>query len=256
MTNKGQSAVRLHHDDNILIAVDALDAGAALPEGQVEARQPVPAGHKVASTAIRTGENVVKYGQIIGRASCDIAPGDHVHGHNLAMSEHRQGYDFSTHARPVAAAGSDDTFLGYHRPSGRIGTRNYVGIVTSVNCSGSVARFIAEAAEREDLLAGYENVDGIVPIAHGGGCGMSASGEGFDTLRRTISGFAQNPNFGAILLVGLGCEVMQIPALVGKGALSDDKRFRYMTIQQEGGTRATIDTGLAHLRDLVAEKKR
>ena len=117
----------------------------------------------------------------------------------------------------------------------RAGTRNYIGILTSVNCSGSVAKFIAEAAEKiRDCWTPYPNVDGIVPIVHGTGCGMSAKDEGYATLFRTLSGYAQHPNFAAILLIGLGCEVMQIADLVGDRKIRPGGDLRYMTIQQTG----------------------
>jgi altronate hydrolase/galactarate dehydratase len=141
--------------------------------------------------------------------------------------------------------------MGYHRPDGAVGTRNYLGILTSVNCSGSVARFIAEAAEKAPWLSDYPNIDGIVPIVHGTGCGMSGSNEGYHTLFRTLAGYARNPNFGGILLVGLGCEVMQIPDLIGAGRMRADGNFRYMTIQQTGGTRRTIEAGLKVLKEMA-----
>jgi altronate hydrolase/galactarate dehydratase len=141
--------------------------------------------------------------------------------------------------------------MGYHRADGSVGTRNYLGILTSVNCSGSVARFIAEAAERSGLLDDFPGIDGVVPIAHGSGCGMAGKGEGYDTLFRTLAGYARNPNFGGILLVGLGCEVMQIPDLIGAGRMRADGNFRHMTIQQTGGTRRTIERGLAVLREMA-----
>ena len=142
---------------------------------------------------------------------------------------------------------SPRSFMGYHRADGTVGTRNYLGILTSVNCSGSVARFIAEAAEKDPVLAAMPGIDGVVPIVHDTGCGMSGTNEGYDTLMRTLKGYARNPNFGGILLVGLGCEVMQVPDLVGQGRLRPDGNFRYMTIQGEGGTRATIDRALGTL---------
>jgi len=142
-------------------------------------------------------------------------------------------------------------FQGFRRADGKAGTRNYLGILTSVNCAGSVARFIAEAAEKSGLLDEFENVDGIMPIVHGSGCGMSVDHEGYDTLFRTLSGYAQHANFAGILLIGLGCEVMQVPDLVGKGRLRADGNFKYMTIQQTGGTQACIDKGMAILRDMA-----
>nr|WP_322630196.1 altronate dehydratase family protein [Paracoccus rhizosphaerae] len=248
-------ALRLHDRDNIMVALKPLAPGMALT-GDVTAAEAIPAGHKVAIRAIAAGEPVLKYGQIIGTATRAIAPGAHVHIQNLGMGAHRQDHGFGTAAEPLPHAATEATFDGFHRPSGRVGTRNYLGILTSVNCAGSVARFIAEEAERQGWLRDFPNVDGIVPIVHGTGCGMSAKGEGYETLFRTIAGYGQNPNFGAILMVGLGCEVMQIPDLIDRKALKDSARFRYMTIQQTGGTRATVDKGVAILRDLAAEANR
>ncbi|WP_417524926.1 UxaA family hydrolase [Marinovum sp.] len=245
-------ALCLHDADTVLVALRAVPAGTALPGG-VTTQEPVPAGHKIALRDLRVGDNVLKYGQIIGAASADIAAGAHVHAHNLGMGAHKQDHAFGAAAHPLPAPEGTAEFMGYHRPSGRVGTRNYLGILTSVNCAGSVARFIAEAATRADLLADFPNVDGIVPIVHGTGCGMSSKGEGYETLFRTLAGYGHSANFGAILMIGLGCEVMQIPDLIDRKALKDSARFRYMTIQQQGGTRATVDKGLSLLRELAAE---
>lgn len=248
-------ALRLHRADNVLVALRSVSAGTRLPGGVVAA-QAIPAGHKIALRDIALGEPILKYGQMIGTAIAPIPAGGHVHVQNLGMGEHKQDHAFGAAAHRLPDAEGRAEFLGYHRPSGRVGTRNYLGILTSVNCAGSVARFIAEAAQRTDLLADFPNVDGIVPIVHGSGCGMSGRGEGYDTLFRTLAGYGQNANFGAILMVGLGCEVMQIPDLIDRRALKDSARFRYMMIQHEGGTAATVDKGLAVLRDLAAEANR
>ena len=248
----GAPVLRLHEDDDILVALADLPLDTDVDAG-VRTIEKIPSAHKVALRRIAKGEPVFKYGQIIGLATRDIAPGAHVHVHNLGMGAHKQDYAFGTAARTLPPAETAATFRGFHRPSGRVGTRNYLGILTSVNCSGSVARFIAQEAERSGLLEAFPNVDGIVPVVHGTGCGMSGKDEGYETLFRTLAGYGHNPNFGAILMVGLGCEVMQIPDLIDRKVLRDSARFRYMTIQQTGGTRATIDKGLAVLRDLAAE---
>ncbi|TFF20416.1 altronate dehydratase [Jiella endophytica] len=245
-------ALRLHPTDNVLVALRSLTAGAPLTEG-LSAAEAINSGHKIAARPIAPGEPIVKYGQVIGAATAEIAPGALVHVHNLGMSDHQQDYGFATAATSLAPILDPATFMGYHRSSGRVGTRNYLGILTSVNCSGSVARFIAEAMARESLLEEFPNVDGIVPIVHGTGCGMSGRGEGFETLFRTLAGYGHHANFGGILLLGLGCEVMQIADLVDREALKDTARFRYMTIQQTGGTRATVERGSAILRELAAE---
>jgi altronate dehydratase len=244
-------AIRLHPDDNVAIALTDLTAGTDLADFGVVLQSPIARGHKIALAAIPTGGVVRRYGQIIGAASADIAPGAHIHTHNLGMGAHKQDHAFGADCRPLLPVDEARTFDGFHRADGRVGTRNYLGILTSVNCSGSVARFIADAAERGGLLDAFPNVDGVVPIVHGTGCGMSGTGEGYHTLFRTLQGYARNPNFGGILLVGLGCEVMQIPDLIGAGRMRADGNFRYMTIQQTGGTRATVDKGLAILREMA-----
>ncbi|MFV0358604.1 UxaA family hydrolase [Tropicimonas sp.] len=251
MTPKAD-AIRLNPDDNVVVALTNLKAGQKIGAVDAPLVQPVPRGHKIATRAISKGENVLRYGQIIGQAKADIAVGEHVHVHNLGVGEHTQDYAFGTAARPLPAPTDKRSFLGYHRADGQVGTRNYIGILTTVNCSGSVAKFIAEAAEKSGLLDDLPNVDGIVPIAHGTGCGMSGKGEGYDTLFRTIAGYARQPNFGGILLVGLGCEVMQLSALADGRPIRADGALRYMAIQNEGGTRATVARGLEELRGIAA----
>lgn len=243
--------IRLHPEDNVVIALADLAAGARVPDLPFPILQAVPRGHKLASHPIAAGARVMRYGQIIGAASQDIAAGAHVHVHNLGMGAHEADYAFGSEMRPLPPATAPRHFMGYHRADGTVGTRNYLGVLTSVNCSGSVARFIAEAAEKQGLLDAFPNVDGVVPIVHGTGCGMSGRDEGYETLFRTLQGYARNPNFGGILLVGLGCEVMQIPDLVGAGRMRKDGNFRYMTIQQTGGTRKTIDKGLSVLAEMA-----
>ncbi len=243
----------LNPQDNVAIALDDIAAGdLGMPEG-VTLLQSVTRGHKVAIAPIKAGENVLRYGQIIGQATCDIAVGEHVHVHNLGMGDHSQDYAHASEPVALEAIPEVRTFNGYHRADGQVGTRNYLGILTSVNCSGSVAKFIAEAAEKSGLLDDFPNIDGIVPITHGTGCGMSGENEGYDTLFRTLSGYAQHPNFGGILLIGLGCEVMQVSALVGGRPIRADGALRYMTIQHEGGTRKTIEKGLVELRGIAEQ---
>ena len=256
MTRAPARAIRLHPSDNVAIALEDVAAGQPLAFDGIAAILAIRAGHKIALADLKPGDPVYRYGQTIGVATAAIRAGEHVHVQNLGMAEHRPDNDFGAECQPLAPAGETRTFDGYHRADGRVGTRNYIGILTSVNCSGSVARFIAEAAEKTRLLDPFPNVDGIVPVVHGTGCGMSGSDEGYETLFRTIAGYARNPNFGGILLVGLGCEVMQIPDLVGAGRLRDDGNFRYMTIQQTGGTRRTIERGLAMLKDLAESANR
>jgi altronate hydrolase/galactarate dehydratase len=243
--------LKLHPQDNIAVALADIAVGEIDNVSGLKAQHAIKQGHKIAVEPIKLGQNVIRYGQTIGQATADIAAGEHVHVQNLGMGEHTQDYAHAREAKVLPASTDERTFNGYHRADGTVGTRNYLGILTSVNCSGSVAKFIAEAAEKSGLLDDFPNIDGIVPITHGTGCGMSGENEGYATLFRTLSGYAQHPNFGGILLIGLGCEVMQVSALVGGRAIRADGALRYMTIQQEGGTRKTIEKGLKELRGIA-----
>ena len=249
--HQAHSTIVLGDKDNVAIALKAILKDDSIGELGLNARTDIPKGHKVARRAIPSGEAVFKYGQIIGKATIDISAGEHVHSHNIEFTDHKSGYEFATEIQNKSSVGDNAEFLGYQRDDGTVGTRNYIGILTSVNCSGSVAKFVAEEAEKSGLLKRYKNVDGVVPIVHGSGCGMANSGEGYDLLFRTLSGYARNPNFAAILLIGLGCEVMQIADLVGKNRLQNEESFRYMTIQSEGGTSKTIERGMSTLTELL-----
>ncbi len=246
-----RDTVRLNPDDNVVIALRELQAGEHPSGLSAPLANQVQRGHKIAVEPIKAGDNVIRYGQIIGQAKSDISPGEHVHVHNLGMGAHQQDYAYASANAPLPAIAESRTFQGFHRADGKVGTRNYIGILTTVNCSGSVARFIAEAAAQSELLRDYPNVDGIVPIVHGTGCGMSGKDDGYATLFRTLAGYAQHPNFAGILLIGLGCEVMQVADLVGGRPIRKDGALRYMTIQNEGGTRRTIERGLEELRGIV-----
>lgn len=242
-------AIRLHPNDNVVVASEQLAAGTLIAREGVRTLESIPSGHKIATQAIVEGEPVLKYGQVIGVATRDIAAGARVHLHNLVVSEQRRAAEVVRH---VPLVEQPRTFLGYKRASGHVGVRNYVGILTSVNCSATVARLIADTADRSGLLKRFPNVDGVVPITHTSGCGMAGKGEGYDLLVRTLWGTAANPNFGAILLVGLGCEVLQIGRLTAEHGLDDRNKFRAFTIQDAGGTRKAVEQGIEQLTELLA----
>jgi altronate hydrolase len=240
--------IRLHPADNVVVASRRLPKGARAAGEAAEALTAIPAGHKMATAFIAKGEPILKYGQVIGAATEDIPPGAHVHSHNLAVSDLRRAAE----PRPAAARRERPrSFQGFRRDDGQVGTRNYVGVLTSVNCSATVARLIAQEAERSGLLADFANVDGIVPITHTSGCGMAGSGEGFDLLRRTLWGTAANPNFGAVMLVGLGCEVVQTGRFAKDFGLAGRDTFQAFTIQDVGGTKKAVEAGIARLREML-----
>jgi len=243
--------IRLSPEDNVVVAVDQIASGVAA--AGVTARERVPRGHKMAVTAIREGEPVTKYGQTIGFASKAISPGDWVHEQNVGLHDFARDYRFAEGARndEILPPELRATFEGYVRPNGKTGTRNYIGILTSVNCSASVAKFIAEEVNRSDILDDYPEIDGAVAFVHGSGCGMAAYGEGWDLLRRTQWGYATHPNLGAALMVGLGCEVFQIDRMKDEYGMVEGDHFQTMTIQATGGTRKTIEQGLDRIKAML-----
>jgi altronate hydrolase len=244
--------LRLHATDNLLVALETIDPGTPLGEGIVAANR-VPRGHKISAGPIARGEAIVKFGQIIGFATADIAAGTWLHEQNVAMKDFSRDYAFgqdyrATEMVPLAARA---TFEGFRRANGKVGTRNYIGILTSVNCSASVATFIAREIERSGLLAQYPNVDGVIPLVHGGGCALDIKGEGYDVLKRTQWGYATNPNMGAVLMVGLGCEGFQIGRWKEAYNIVESDTFRSMTIQEVGGTRKTVMKGVEAIREML-----
>lgn len=243
--------IRLNAADNLVVAVDTIPQGTALHGVTAAAR--IMKGHKMAIAPIADGAPVVKFGQTIGFAHGAIAPGDHIHTHNCDFKAFARDYHFAEDAKPwdPLPEGQRATFQGFRRADGRAGTRNYIGILTSVNCSASAARFMAEAVQRSGILADYPNVDGVVSFVHGTGCGMAAKGEGFDVLKRTQWGYATNPNVGAVLLVGLGCEVFQIDEMKRAYNIVDGDLFQSMTIQDTGGTRKTIEQGVERIKAML-----
>ena len=243
--------VRLNAADNLIVAVDQIDKGITV--SGVTSLTRVPKGHKMAIQPIPPGGAIVKFGQVIGVAKSAIAPGDWLHEHNVGMAEFERDYAIGSSALPLdtVAEAERAAFQGFRRANGKAGTRNYIGILTSVNCSASVARFMAEAVNRSGMLADYPNVDGVVSFVHGTGCGMASLGEGFDILKRTQWGYASNPNLAGVLLVGLGCEVFQIGRMKELYGIAEGDTVQTMTIQESGGTRKTVEAGLARIRDML-----
>ena len=242
--------IRLHKLDNVVTATATLDAH--YPIEEVQTLSLVPRNHKIASSAIAKGEPIRKYAQIIGYASEDIAAGAHVHTHNVEFRNTDMEYEFSTDIKPLAPVQKTDHFMGYKRANGRVGTRNYIGILTSVNCSATAARMIASAFGPEEL-ARYPNVDGVVAFVHGTGCGMAGQGEGFEALQRVMWGYAKNPNHGGILMVGLGCEMNQIDWLLEAYGLKQGPLFKTMNIQESQGLAKTVETGIEMVRAMLPE---
>ena len=250
-TDNPASLLRLHPTDDVAVARSAITAGSVLagPDGSLDAIDDIPAGHNIATRAVAAGAPVRKYGQVIGVATTAIAVGQHVHVHNLDMGDSHPAHGVGRAYVPTTPVPEPASFEGYVRSDGSVGTRNFVGVISSVNCSATVCKAI-EKAFSGDAMTEWPGVDGVVAITHGGGCGMSGSGEGIALLRRTLRGYAAHPNFAAVLVIGLGCEVNQVDTLaepLGAGS----GRVRTMTIQDAGGTREAIAEGSAIVRELL-----
>ena len=255
--------IRIHPNDDVVIARRQLVSGTALEGEGVVVSGLVPAGHKVAVRAIAAGQPVRRYNQIIGNATRDIAPGQHVHSHNLAFSHFARDYAIGQDAQPTAYVAQPAQFMGIVRADGRVATRNYIGILTSVNCSATVARAIAEQFRPDprlppehDLLRDHPNVDGVVALTHGSGCATDSGGEPLQLLRRTLGGYARHPNFAAIVVVGLGCETNQIAGLMQQEGLAPSATLHSFNIQDSGGTAASVARGVALVRQLLPEANR
>ena len=244
--------IRLDPADNVVTATRTLEAGTAVDD--VVTTAIIPRNHKLASREIKAGEAVRKYAQVIGYATEVIVAGGHVHTHNVEFRNTEEDYEISTDLRPAVtvAEAARDSFMGYRRENGRVGTRNYIGILTSVNCSATAARMIASAFGPEEM-ARYPNVDGVVAFVHGTGCGMAGQGEGFEALQRVMWGYARNPNHGGVLMVGLGCEMNQIDWLLEAYGLKQGPLFKTMNIQDSMGLAKTVETGIAMVREMLPE---
>ncbi|HTU94511.1 MAG TPA: altronate dehydratase family protein [Solirubrobacteraceae bacterium] len=260
-----EAVLQLHPSDPVALARRELEPGTEL-EGHgrgVTVRDTVPHGHKLALTDIAEGEQVHKYGQPIGVATQAIAAGEHVHEHNLS-SLSREGLPVPaqseegvaaqrTGRRGPAPSPDAPTFDGIVRPDGRVGTRNYVALVSSVNCSATVVKRIAAAFSAPGALDEHPGVDGVIAVTHGSGCGLSRDGEGFEILRRTLTGYARHPNVAAVVVVGLGCEVNQVSALADSFELPDATPLRRLVIQELGGSVATVRRGVELVNELLPE---
>lgn len=275
MTDKLPNAIHLHPRDNVAVAARALAKGETFACGgaNLTAGEAIPAGHKVAAAAVPRGAAVVKFGQYIGAAACDIAPGEWVHTHNVEIGAASREYEKSTAvpAAPVPLTGR--TFNGYRRADGRVGTRNYLAIISNVNCSASVAKQVARRFAREALRQ-FPNVDGVVAFSHGNGCGMQHQGEFHRLLNRVMAGMARHPNIGGYLMIGLGCETATIGGILEAGRLVQleglknssplrtssasgtsnsvtDRLPPILVMQDLGGTQNTIDAAANKVAELL-----
>ncbi|MEO0399464.1 MAG: altronate dehydratase family protein [Pseudomonadota bacterium] len=242
--------------DNVAVAVKAVEPGDALPGGAGTVLDAAGPGHKIALRDIAVGEPVFKIGVAIGVATQAIPTGGHVHSHNLEMLSHEAMRSAKYDVEAVKRDGdwSHRTFQGYRRASGKVGTRNYIGVLPTVNCSATVARMIADRF-RDIAQTPDAGVDGVMALTHGGGCSVSAFEDGYALLQRTLAGYARHPNFAGILVVGLGCENNTIHHLREEYGLDADDNVQFMNIQDTGGTVKTVDAGAKIVEAMIADAR-
>src|SRR5256886_176434 len=261
-----ERAILLRAEDDVAIAKKELTAGTVLEDGaaRIEVRADIKPGHKIARHAVRRGEPVRRYGQVIGFATQDIAIGDHVHSHNLDIGELSEDrYQVGVDVTPVQFYPPDQMryFDGYKRDDGRVGTRNYVAIISGVNCSASVSQFVKD--KFRDVTREFPNVDGVIAITHKSGCGTKLFGEDHLALQRVLAGYAKHPNVAAYILIGLGCEVNQAAVMVERQRMAapghPERKPMVINIQEAGGIRKTVDRAaqeVAKLLPLANEARR
>ena len=249
---KGNPVLQLSTEDNVGVALRTLKVGESV--NGVSLDQAIPKGHKMALGRINAGERVRKYAQTIGVARSTIALGEHIHTHNLDFQNNDAAHDFCSDINAFETHGTD-SFQGFKRGDGRVGTRNFIAVLSSVNCSATAVHHIVQSIS-DEVLKDYPNVDGIAAFTHGTGCGMATQGEGWDNLQRVLAGYATHPNIGGVLFVGLGCEASQIQSTMSAHALSRGPLLCTMNIQSTGGHKKTVEQGHRHLLNMLPEVNR
>ena len=242
--------LRLNPNDDVVIAARPLQIGTRIEAENVVCTDQIPPAHKLAVRSIKKGQPVKRYNQIIGFATKDIEPGQHVHTHNLQFDTFVRDYAVGVDVKPVAKPDRQATFMGIKRGDGRVATRNYIGVIATVNCSASVSKYVA-AHFTPEILRAFPNVDGIVPITHSSGCGMDSNGAGIDVLRKTIAGYTRHVNFAGVVVIGLGCEANQMDSLFMTQGLSETTLLKPLIVQSSGGTRKTVAAGVAAVKEML-----
>lgn len=260
---EASSFLKLHPADTVVLARVAANAGTpwVSPENlsTVTARERIDMGHKMAICPIAAGETIYKFGQPMGFATADIQAGDWVHSHNVDMVELSRDYQYCTGVQELPAPTEFRTFQGYRRADGRAATRNYIAVITTVNCSATSSKYIVKAFD-QSILKDYPNIDGVIALTHKGGCSFAYGGPDHQQLARTLAGYARHPNIGAYLLLGLGCETGQASFLdeqyhlvqLGNAAPTTRPPL-IMNIQDMGGVAKTVKRGVEVLKELLPE---
>ena len=240
----------LNQNDNVGVSQFIIPEKTKIKGHDISTIDPIPFGHKVCLKSINKGDPIIKYDQIIGFASKDIKAGEHVHSHNLEFREFKRDFKV-TDKKNIIDEKADTFFNGILRDNGDVATRNYIGIVSTVNCSATVTKMIVEKIKYSNILKDYPNIDGIVPITHSTGCGMNTVSEGMEIFQRTIDGFKNHPNFSHVFVIGLGCECAQVSLF--DESLKKHNRIHFLTIQDEGGTKKIVEKVFSQIKNLLNE---
>ena len=238
----------LNKNDNVAVTPFLIPAKTKIEGQNISSIDEIPFGHKICLKSVNRGDPVIKYDQIIGFASKNIIPGEHVHSHNLEFKEFDRAFKV-IEKNSIVNEKSELFFNGIKRDNGQVATRNYIGIISTVNCSATVTKMISEKIKKSDLLKDYPNIDGIVPITHSTGCGMNTESEGMQIFQRTIDGFKNHPNFSHVFVLGLGCECAQVN--IFKDNVKQHDRIHFLTIQDEGGTKKIVDKVFGEIKNLL-----
>ncbi len=259
MENKSEKVlvnpvIRLDARDNVVVARADIPTGVSVLEENITILEPVPAGHKIATVHIKKGEPILKYNTIIGFAAEDLVPGTRLHKHNIEFQAYDRDYAFSKDYEPVEYIPESEraTFQGIVREDGKVGTRNYIGIIILSNCAATVAQQISRHYTPE-VLAAYPNVDGVVPFIHSKGCGGDSTPEFVAQLRRTLSGYCRNPNIAGMIVVGLGCERNDLAGFMADEKLERGPKLQTLIMQEIGGTTKTVAAGIKIIDQMLPE---
>ena len=238
----------LNKNDNVAVTPFIIPAKTKIEGQNISSIDDIPFGHKICLKTVNKGDPVIKYDQIIGFASTNINPGEHVHSHNLEFKDFDRKFKV-IEKKSIINEKSELFFNGIMRDNGQVATRNYIGIISTVNCSATVTKMISEKIKQSNILKDFPNIDGIVPITHSTGCGMNTESEGMQIFQRTIDGFKNHPNFSHVFVLGLGCECAQVD--IFKDNVKQHDRVHFLTIQDEGGTKKIVDKVLSEIKNLL-----
>lgn len=249
--------IRLDPHDNVVVARAKIPAGTSIPHENIVTLSEVPSGYKIAAATIKKGDPILKYNTVIGFANVDLSPGTMLHSHNIEFHEYQRDYAYCRDYQPIEVLPENEraVFQGIVREDGRVATRNYIGIIAISNCAATVVHKIADYFT-EERLAEYPNIDGVVPLSHDQGCGGDSTPGPMAVLRRTLGGYVRHANFAAVVVVGLGCERNQMKEFLEAENLTPGPKLKTLIMQELGGTRKTIEAGIAAVHEMLPDANR